>query len=389
VSGPLQADPEAVIAFRLHGHHLAQRLPHRALEAAAACGTEHTPPAAGLVGLHARVTGLTAEQFRRAVAVDKTLVWSWSLRLAPFVFPAAALDTFTVGVLPEEESSWRVLLRKAGDDLDEAGIKVGDALDLTATAMQQALAGRTLGKAALSAELSRRLPGELVLWCKRCSVRHVPERLLRAAAVKSRVCFAPGPDPDPNGEIALARVEDWLGSVPPADPDAARSGLVRRFLRAYGPAAPLDLARWAEIDPVEGARRWFEVEPSLLAFELAGRRVWLHRDDISAFRAPPAPDGVRFLPPYDQFLAQNDREILVPDPQLQRRVWRQSGNPGVVLFRGGVLGVWRSTRKEGRLVVSLDAFTPTSPGVRSAVIAEAGRLAGLRGCPKVSVKFSR
>lgn len=30
MSGPLRADPEAVIAFRLHGHHLAQRLPHRA-----------------------------------------------------------------------------------------------------------------------------------------------------------------------------------------------------------------------------------------------------------------------------------------------------------------------------------------------------------------------
>lgn len=388
MSGPL-GDRESVVAFRLHGHHLAQRLPPRALEAAAVCGTEHTPPTAGLVGLHARVTGLTGEQFRRAVEVDKTLVWSWSLRLAPFVFPAADRDVFTAGVLPKEEDSWRVLLRKAGDDLDAAGVKVGDALDLTVEAMQGALEGRALGKAELSTELSRRLPDELLVWCKRCAVRHVPERLLRAAAVHSRVCFVPGPGDGAGGEIVLARHDDWLGFRPVADGGMARTGLVRRFLRAYGPAAPADLAQWAEIDPVEAARWWREVEPGLVGFELAGRRVWLHRDDISTFRNPPAPLGVRFLPPYDQFLAQPDRETLVPDPQLQRRIWRQSGNPGVLLFQGEVLGVWRSTRKPGRLVVNVDAFLSTPPGVRGAVVGEASRLACLRGCGMAAVKFSR
>jgi hypothetical protein len=364
-------------------------LPHPALEAAASCGTEHTPPAAGLVGLHARVTGLTGEQFRRALEVDKTLVWSWSLRLAPLVFPAADRDVFTSGVLPEEEDSWRVLLRRAGEDLDAAGVKVGDALDLTVEAIQGALDGRALGKAALSTELSRRLPDELLVWCKRCAARHVPERLLRAAAVHGRVCFVPVPGEGVGGDFALARHEDWLGSWPVADRGVARTGLLRRFLRAYGPAAPTDLAQWAEIDPVEAARWWREVEPSLVTFELGGRRMWLHRDDISAFRNSPAPLGVRFLPPYDQFLAQPDRGTLVPDPQLQHRIWRQSGNPGVLLSQGEVLGVWRSTRKPERLVVNIDAFFPTPPGVRAAIVGEAGQLARLRGCRAASVKFSR
>lgn len=56
---------------------------------------------------------------------------------------------------------------------------------------------------------------------------------------------------------------------------------------------------------------------------------------------PPGPAGVRLLPPYDSYLDQRDRETLLPDKALHRRVWRILGNPGVVLADGHIVRLWR------------------------------------------------
>ena len=49
-----------------------------------------------------------------------------------------------------------------------------------------------------------------------------------------------------DGEQAYVLVDDWLGRRPPPAPRAELlAELARRYLRAHGPAAPQDLARWA------------------------------------------------------------------------------------------------------------------------------------------------
>jgi len=84
--------------------------------------------------------------------------------------------------------------------------------------------------------------------------------------------------------------------------------------------------------------------------------------------------GVRFLPPYDPYLLDRDRDLLVPQRAAQRTVWRASGNPGVVLVDGEPVATWRSRKHSpaGVSIVPLDLAAPVDEG---AVMEE---LAGIR-----------
>lgn len=93
-----------VIAFRLGAHHLTERLGENGLlDAAGRCGIQNSPPGSALLALHARVRNLTQEQVADAVAEEKSLLQTWSMRGAPFYFPAVDAPVFTTGVLPPTE----------------------------------------------------------------------------------------------------------------------------------------------------------------------------------------------------------------------------------------------------------------------------------------------
>ena len=51
------------------------------------------------------------------------------------------------------------------------------------------------------------------------------------------------------------RAEDWLGPAPPTSEDEGIDLLIRRYLRAFGPASVADVASWAgmQITPVKAA----------------------------------------------------------------------------------------------------------------------------------------
>lgn len=50
---------------------------------------------------------------------------------------------------------------------------------------------------------------------------------------------------------------------------------------------------------------------------------------------------------HDPFLDQRDRLILQPDKSLHRRIWKLVANPGAILYRGEIIGVWTG-KKKGR-----------------------------------------
>ena len=68
----------------------------------------------------------------------------------------------------------------------------------------------------------------------------------------------------------------------------------------------------------------------------------------------PAAEGVRLLPNLDPLAASRDRELLVPDPELRKRIWGALGGPGIVLADGQVAGLWRPAKKGKKLVVTVE-----------------------------------
>jgi Winged helix DNA-binding domain len=172
-------------------------------------------------------------------------------------------------------------------------------------------------------------------------------------------------------------------------PQLARAELVRRYLRSYGPSTPGHLAKWAGIGPADARRSWRLVEPELTEVTLeGGGRAWLLAADSARLAAPPVAGGVRLLPPADPYLALRDRDTLLPDRTLHRRVWWPVGSPGVVLLDGRVAGTWRPRKQGRRLTLTVEPFERLAPPARDAIQAEAERAAPHRGATTAEVLFA-
>jgi len=132
----------------------------------------------------------------------------------------------------------------------------------------------------------------------------------------------------------------------PLEAAVARTELVQRYLRAFGPATKADIAAWS------GLRvRDFE-------HALDGLPTYRNEDGKTLYdtpRAPlPPPDTlapVRFLPKWDNLLlAFADRRRTISD-ELRKRVIGKNGDvAATVLVDGGAAGTWSGAARVELLV---------------------------------------
>lgn len=379
----MDVDRERVRAFRLHAQHLARRLPAGALgPAAGVCGLQNSPPGSAALALHARVDRLAPADVDAALERERTLLQVWSVRASPYVIPTGDLAVFTRGLLPEDDAALRVFLTGMLPVLDQVGMTATDVVERTAVALYDALDGRVLTKREMGAALAERLPERLAGWFEPGMFSEYSATFARPVALRGWFCFAPRT----GNEASFVRTDQWLGRpLPAVDPAAARAELVRRYLGGYGPSTPAHYAGWAGIAPEQADRAWRAVEDELVELAVDGSRAWLLERDVPAFADPVPASGVRFLPPHDPHLLLRDRTTLLPDRALHRRVWRATGNPGVVLLDGRVAALWRQRKQGRRLRVTIEPLAPLSADV---VEQEAAGLAAYRGCDETMIEIT-
>ena len=169
--------------------------------------------------------------------------------------------------------------------------------------------------------------------------------------------------------IKLTTAERWLGvPMPPAREAAER--VIRRYLRAFGPASRADLLQFSGL-------RVSALDPALEVLQPSLRRLEAEdgRELLDLPRAPrpdptiPAP--VRFLPPFDAIvLSHRDRTRVLPE-DYRPSVIRGGDVRPTFLVDGFVAGEWR--RQDGK--VKVEPYAPLPPRVRREVDGEARRLA--------------
>jgi hypothetical protein len=339
-----------VLAFRLARHHLGERAADA--PTAAFPGLQDTPPGSAAAALAARAD-VGPEAFEELIVVP-------SLRGAATAVAPADFALFTAGLEPSDEDEARHLTGNAWKTLD--GVGALEALDRVSAAVADALSGGPLVKDDFHQALRERLPTALLWWCQNCGSHHVHPSLWRATGIRGVLAIV--------GRDGRSPV---FGTPPPApavqDPGGA---LARRYLQVHGPSTPLLFRYWAMLTLPHAKRLWER------AGELApvGDR-WALAEDAQL--EAPAPRGVRLLPNLDPLASAKDREVLVPDKALRKRIWVALGGPGMALVDGEVAGLWRPRKKGKRLVVELEPLRTLAPGEREALAAEAERLAPFRG----------
>ena len=162
----------------------------------------------------------------------------------------------------------------------------------------------------------------------------------------------------------------WIpGEAPPGSPDA---DLIRRYLRAYGPAATADLRAWCGLSGLPSSVAALRGE--LVEFrDDRGRRLLDLADAPRPDPGTPAP--VRFLPAFDNaVLGYHDRTRIIAD---EHRGLSVTG-ARFVLVDGRVAATWTSTATGPVTVTPLRPLTRTET---TAVADEAERLTAFLSHP--------
>ncbi len=179
----------------------------------------------------------------------------------------------------------------------------------------------------------------------------------------------------------------WLPDLTWAPPaaDEAHRALTRRYLSAYGPASPQDLAYWFGTTVAE-AKRWIQaLGDETLEISLDGRRCWMRSEDLDALGATPPPRSdwpPRLLYRYDPLLLGLKDKTWLIDPAHYKRVWREAAIvEAVLLVEGRLAGTWRYKRSARGITITIDPFAPLKKKVLRTLEQEAADIATFFGIP--------
>jgi hypothetical protein len=192
-----------------------------------------------------------------------------------------------------------------------------------------------------------------------------------AVLMEARLVHAP-----PSGTFAYRGSPSFTSAAAAGEePEVPYAGLVRRYLRAFGPATVEDVASWSGLrTPLVRhglsalALRRFRDEKGRLLFDLS--RAALPPEETQA--------PVRFLPKWDSSLlahAPPERERILPE-RYRRTVIRTNGDVlPTFLVDGFVAGTWRVEKRK----LKLEPFEPLPRRVLAEVEREGERAVAFLG----------
>ena len=368
---------DEVRARRLARSSLSERAGRDALVevAGAVCGVHAQVQASAELQLAARVDGVVQSDVRAALWERRELVKAWTIRGTLHLHPAAELPLWlaarraVLGATGEGLPAWRdpvgvVHPPLAPDEAAAVRAAVWDALD-----------GRCLLRDELTEEVVAR-------------VGAAPQARLRSgfAFFLSDLCQGP-----PQGSrITLARPDQWVKGWQEVDEHEALREICRRFLQAYGPARPAELAQWlgsAAFRAGHAKALFDELGAELEEIGVGGRRSFVLAGDRSF---PAASAQVRLLPEYDVYvMGFRDREQLVPEQVREliashgRGRYEGPAATRLVLVDGVAAGLWERKKRGKQIDLQVRLARRLGETARAELQREAERIGSFLGLEPV------
>lgn len=297
------------------------------------------------IALWSRLAGFRHEELT-ALIVDKSLLRATSMRATLHLHTADDLLGLRRLVADFLKGMWRSNFRKRFGSEDEAKVRRAGIRLLDAKAPMTAGA---LGKA-LQAKFPTAEPQALAV------LLQVTETLIQVPPTR---LWGNG------GAPLLQRVETWLPGY--KAPPMTRSDLVRRYLRAFGPASVNDMQVWCRLTRL-GAE--FEaLKDELVTFEAEdGRTLYDFADAPRPDADTPAP--VRFLPLYDNvYLGYDNRRRMLAEADGKRVNILAEFKPPV-LVDGIISAGWAVDRSKGVARLEVTPYHKLSKRDRREIEAE-------------------
>jgi uncharacterized protein YcaQ len=331
------------------------------------CGIQAQDAYAAYLAVRVRSAGLVVSDVEQARVQERSIIRTWGQR-------------GTLHLLATEDIGWLLPLlgpifiaadrsRRAQLGLDE------DTCIKGIHAMRDILASQgPLTRAELVEQLAIlgiRLEGQAA------------PHLISRAALEGIVCLGP----DRGTKPTYVLIDDWLdggdGRTPSLSRDEACTELAHRYLAAYSPAEPDDLAAWSGLSMGEIRAAWKSIADHLIDVEVAGRPAWMPKthlawlDEFSAHASV-----VRLLSAFDTYLLGYHSRDLVVLPQYARRINAGGGmvHPTLIVD-GRAIGTWKIQRQKSSLHVVLEPFEELDSEIQPGLEAEVLDIARFLGMP--------
>jgi hypothetical protein len=364
---PVALTWDQVRARRQSHHHLDRRAPRAWLLDVVRdiSGIHAQVQSSAELQLWARVNGISRDDVRDALWDQRTLVRTWSLRGTLHLLTAEDLPLY-VAALQQHDRWWKgAWLRMIGMTEKE--------LRAALKAIRDSLGARPLTREQLADKVAARVGAKA-----RDRMMSGWGEMLKPAAFHGYLVSGP-----PRGQsVTFVRPDRWLGKWNVPDPEDAWGEIVRRYLRAYGPATREEFARWWGMQPAPAGRVMKASGNELIDVDIEGHRAYALSEEARALTRARLKTPVRLLPAFDVYVVgTRPRESLV-ESRFENLIFRQAGwiSP-VVLIDGRARGVWKHERAGNGIEVTVSQFGKLSGAHRRAIAQEADSLARFLDAP--------
>lgn len=309
---------------------------------------ENLPP---YLSLAARLTDLDVHEVSRLLA-DRGLVRLLTMRGTIHLLTPDDAAVLRTWVAPRIEQELRV------------SQAVGDAREIprpeVEAALREVLADGPLPQKEIGLRLAERFPHPAT------QLGQLARCVAPLAQLPPRGCWKQA------GGVVYDYVDRWTG-VPSGEPDVPE--LVRRYLRAFGPATAADVTAWSA---VTGLAPVLKAMPDLVRHEDEDGKV-LFDVEGAPMADEDAPAPVRLLGTYDNVWLSHARRDRVTTPEARKSWMGTNGGVGNTIFVDGWLtGIWRAA--DDRVVVDR-LHRDLTRAERAELDEEVGRVEALLATP--------
>lgn len=368
----LVVSPAQVAAFRLQRHHLRDFSSVDAVSICSdICGVQAQMMQAAYLQFWTRNHDLTRRHIEDALWNRHVLVKTSLMRQTIHIIPTTEFPVYISALKASRVAqALRVMARfKIGPD--EGHFLTGLILE--------ALSGGPLGRAAIRNAIRPRVSKRVRAWME------AVWSIMRIPVADGLVCYGPGE----GNEINFIRVDQWLGHIKTIPPMEAQAILLRKYLRAYGPASVRDFAHWAGIPMKESREAYGCIQEERMTVKVSKQDCDILKDDADEIGAVKLSRGVaRLLPLFDPFLLAHAEKTHLLQALHYKRVYRNQGwISAVILVDGKIVGTWAYRFERNTIIVELQPFASLQRAVRSSLSKEAAALARFFG-KDLKLKFS-
>lgn len=348
-------------AFRLHRHHLAAHQPASLIMICQnVCGIQAQVMSSAEMAIWARGHHLKQTDMQSALWEKRTLVKTSCMRQTLHLLQTSDFLLYINALKRSRLAALHQIMSRFGVTPKEA--------EAMTAAIVAALKKGPQTQPELIQQIVPKVGKKLKAYIKAAwSIQ-----IFRAALVEGLICYGP-----PRGsKSTFIRADQWLPPQKEIPETEAKQTLLRRYLRAYGPATARDFSRWSGISMAEVKPVWESLREEMREVQCEDQKSFILRDDYDTLAQSNLNDHIlRLLPAFDPYLLGHAGKDHLLDMRHYKRVYRAAGwIAPTVLLNGKIVGVWSHTRNAVHAVLRLELFEKITKKSHAQIEAEAASL---------------